>query len=399
MLTKLQLVKYAKVLVWGLETARTKPYKPYDTVLIRYHLEATPLAEYLFRELIQKKLNVIPRCLNTPVMEHDFYSFTDSKQRKFIAAGEKEFYGKLAGNIFLNAPSSLTHLKDIDSKKINDVMVTRKKLREIMIKREENGDFGWTLCTLPTEELAKKAKLSLKEYTNQVVKACFLNDKNPVSKWKQVYKESVEIKKWLNSLGIKTIHVESKSMDLEILFGEKRKFIGISGHNIPSFEIFTSPDWRGTRGTFYADQPSFRNGNYVEKVKLLFEKGRVIKISAGKGENFVKNTLTMDRGASQVGEFSLTDKRFSKIDAFMADTLFDENYGGKFGNCHIAVGSSYSDTYNGNVKNLNKTTKKSLGYNDSALHWDLVNTEDKIVTATLKSGKKQVIYEKGMFKH
>ncbi|MCK5267967.1 MAG: aminopeptidase, partial [Spirochaetes bacterium] len=200
MLTKLQLVKYAKVLVWGLETARTKPYKPYDTVLIRYHLEATPLAEYLFRELIQKKLNIIPRCLNTPVMEHDFYSFTDSKQRKFIAAGEKEFYGKLAGNIFLNAPSSLTHLKDIDSKKINDVMVTRKKLREIMIKREENGDFGWTLCTLPTEELAKKAKLSLKEYTNQVVKACFLNDKNPVSKWKQVYKESVEIKKWLNSL-------------------------------------------------------------------------------------------------------------------------------------------------------------------------------------------------------
>ncbi|MCK4906235.1 MAG: aminopeptidase [Spirochaetes bacterium] len=399
MLTKLQLVKYAKVLVWGLETARTKPYKPYDSILIRYHLEAAPLAEYLFRELIQKKLNVIPRCLNTPVMEHDFYSFTDSKQRKFIAAGEKEFYGKLAGNIFLNAPSSLTHLKDIDSKKINDVMVTRKKLREIMIKREENGDFGWTLCTLPTEELAKKAKLSLKEYTNQVVKACFLNDKNPVSKWKQVYKESVEIKKWLNSLGIKTIHVESKSMDLEILFGEKRKFIGISGHNIPSFEIFTSPDWRGTRGTFYADQPSFRNGNYVEKVKLLFEKGRVIKISAGKGENFVKNTLTMDRGASQVGEFSLTDKRFSKIDAFMADTLFDENYGGKFGNCHIAVGSSYSDTYNGNVKNLNKTTKKSLGYNDSALHWDLVNTEDKIVTATLKSGKKQVIYEKGMFKH
>ncbi|MBP1739220.1 MAG: aminopeptidase, partial [Deltaproteobacteria bacterium] len=38
-----------------------------------------------------------------------------------------------------------------------------------------------------------------------------------------------------------------------------------------------------------------------------------------------------------------------------------------------------------------------LGFNDSALHWDLVNTEDKRVTAHLSGGKKMVIYEKGMF--
>jgi aminopeptidase len=98
-----------------------------------------------------------------------------------------------------------------------------------------------------------------------------------------------------------------------------------------------------------------------------------------------------------VGEFSLTDKRFSKIDCFMANTLFDENFGGKHGNCHLALGSSYSDTFAGDASTLTRERKKKLGFNDSALHWDLVNTEDKRVTAYLAGGGKAVLYEKGTF--
>ena len=81
----------------------------------------------------------------------------------------------------------------------------------------------------------------------------------------------------------------------------------------------------------------------------------------------------------------------------MADTLFDENFGGKNGNCHIALGSSYSDTFAGNPATLDNEKKKKLGFNDSALHWDMVNTEPKTVTATLKDGSEKVIYEKGQF--
>jgi aminopeptidase len=93
----------------------------------------------------------------------------------------------------------------------------------------------------------------------------------------------------------------------------------------------------------------------------------------------------------------LTDRRFSKINKFMANTIFDENYGGSFGNCHIAVGASYSDTFSGDPKKLTKEMKKDLGFNDSALHWDLVNTEKKRVTARLAGGEKVTIYENGIF--
>jgi aminopeptidase len=158
-----------------------------------------------------------------------------------------------------------------------------------------------------------------------------------------------------------------------------------------------SPDWRGTRGVFYADQPSFRNGNIVRQVRLEFRNGRLARAGAKEGGDFLKKQLALDPGASRVGEFSLTDRRFSRIDRFMANTLFDENYGGAHGNCHIALGSSYGNTYAGDPRRLTGTLKDKLGFNDSALHWDFVNTEKKRVTAILADGSRVVVYENGEF--
>jgi aminopeptidase len=198
-------------------------------------------------------------------------------------------------------------------------------------------------------------------------------------------------------MSVTRLHIESENMDLVITPGEKRRWIGISGHNIPSFEVFLSPDWRGTRGVYYSNLPSYRSGNLVTGVRIVFERGSAAKIHAAKGEKFIRQQLRMDRGANKIGEFSLTDKRFSKIDRFMANTLFDENFGGPHGNCHVALGSSYADTYSGPAVELTKERKKALGFNDSALHWDLVNTEKKRVVARLSSGHDTTIYENGQF--
>jgi len=290
-------------------------------------------------------------------------------------------------------------LSDIDSRKIGKVAVTRKVLRDILRRREDQGSFGWTLCALPTEELARRSMSSLRKYTNQIIRACYLDKADPVQAWKGIYRDAMAIKRWMNSMNVKYYHIESEDLDLKIRPGERRKWIGISGHNIPSFEIFLSPDWRGTEGVYYANQPSFRSGNYVKGVRLVFKKGSAIKIEAEKGEEFTVKQLGMDKGACRVGEFSLTDKRFSRITRFMANTLYDENYGGRFGNCHLAVGSSYADTYDGDPSELTREAKKKLGFNDSALHWDLVNTEKKTVTAYSNDGGRAVIYDNGMFRY
>ena len=397
MLTEKQLDRYADVLLWGLKTARSGKAKKNDIIIVRYHLPAIRLAEILHAKLLKMGRHPIPRAMETPIMEKQFFKISNQKQLVFHAPGEKKLIKNLNGSIFLHAPESITHLSDIDSAIIGRATIARKPLRDILTKREEQGKFGWTLCMVPTKELARHAKLSMKAYTNQIVKACFLNQTDPVSHWQKLYRRANAIKKWLNSMNVKAYHIESNTIDLEITPGEKRKWIGLSGHNIPSFELFMSPDWRGTNGVYYADQPSYRSGNYVKGVRLEFQKGAVVKITAEKGKVFTQKQLSMDKGANKLGEFSLTDKRFSKINKFMANTLFDENYGGKFGNCHVALGASYSDTYDGDLSRLTKERKKNLGFNDSALHWDIVNTEKKRVTARLATGKKVLIYENGQF--
>jgi len=397
MLTETQLDRYADVLLWGLNIARSGRTQKKDIIVIRYGIPAVKLAEKLQARLLKMGRHPLPRMVPTPIMEKQFYQISNKNQLSFIPPGEETLMKNLNGSIFLHAPESITHLSGVDPSKIGKAAISRKKLRDILTKRDEKGNFSWTLCMYPTKALAKHANLSIKDYTKQIAAACFLNRTNPVMHWQEVYRRAGSIKKWLTSLKIKSLHVESKNIDLVVEPGECRKWIGISGHNIPSFEIFISPDWRGTKGIYYADQPSYRDGNYVKGIWIEFQKGAAVKINADKGNNFIRKQLTMDKGANKIGEFSLTDKRFSKINTFMANTLFDENFGGEFGNCHIALGSSYSDTFDGDPSKLTATRKIRLGFNDSALHWDIVNTEKKAVTAHLVSGKKIVIYENGQF--
>ena len=74
------------------------------------------------------------------------------------------------------------------------------------------------------------------------------------------------------------------------------------------------------------------------------------------------------------------------------------DFGGRWGNCHIALGSAYTETYDGDRARLNEDIKNLLGFNSSDLHWDLVSTERKKVTALLNSGEGRVIYEDGEFR-
>jgi len=389
--------KYGDVLLWALRTARKGRFRKRDVVLVNYHLDALPLAEILHKKLLHMRFHPILRLRPTSRMEFTFFDMADPRQLEFQTPGQAELNEGLNGAIYLFAPDSLTHLSSVDPLKVGKAAVAVKPFRDILDRRDEKGLFGWTLCMVPTPALAEHASISMGRYSQEVIRACFLDHDDPVNRWEQTYKDIGEIKKWLNSLQIKLLHLESETVDLRIRPGTKRKWVGLSGHNIPSFEIFVSPDWRGTEGVYFSNQPSFRSGNRVENIKLIFKKGRAVQIEAEKGEEFAVKQSSMDKGAARVGEFSLTDKRFSRINRFMANTLYDENYGGRYGNSHVALGSSYSDTFDGDRSKLTAQMKKELGFNESAFHWDLVNIEKKTVTAHLVSGERKVIYENGVF--
>jgi aminopeptidase len=260
-----------------------------------------------------------------------------------------------------------------------------------------SGTLTWTGALYGTPAMAAEARLSLEEYWGQIIKACFLDDEDPIARWREVNDQIEAQAKWLSSLPIERLHVLGEDVDLHITLGEQRKWVAGGGANIPSFEVFTSPDWRGTEGWIRFNQPLYYHGPLIEGIELKFERGEVVSATAMTNEELLKQ-MVAGEGAGKVGEFSLTDSRISRVDHFMANTLYDENTGGRFGNTHIALGFALpSVCFAGDPATLSDEESQRLGFNVAASHTDIVSTTDRTVTATLSDGSELVIYEDGKF--
>jgi len=287
-------------------------------------------------------------------------------------------------------------LEGVDPKKIVTLGQTIKPFRDWLTKKEIEGKFSWTIALYGTQAMATEANLPLEEYWGQIQKACFLDKKDPKYEWREAANKLEVIRKSLNALTIEKLHIKGTDVDLWIKLGKNRQWIKSNGQNIPSFELFTSPDWRGTEGWMKFNQPLYRYDSLVTGIELEFKKGIVVNAKADKNEKLLREMIA-SVNADKVGEFSLTDKRFSRITKFMAETLFDENIGGRNGNTHIALGMAYKECFKGNAKKLKPTDWKKNGFNDSPVHTDIVSTSPRTVTAHLKNGKERVVYSNGEF--
>lgn len=330
--------------------------------------------------------------------DRDFFTYAKSHQLDFFPKKyARGIVDQCDHTIFILSEVDKHELEGVSPKKIMRRGLAWKPYMDWRRDKENAGKYTWTLALYGTEAEAKEAGMSLKNYWREIIKGCFLDRKNPIAAWKKVYGELEKIRTKLNSLEIDKLHVTGPDADLWINLGEKRRWMGGSGRNIPSFELFTSPDWRGTEGWMRFNQPLYRYGVLIEGVELHFKKGRVVKASAKKNEKVLK-AMIQTKNADKIGEFSLTDKRFSRITKFMAETLFDENIGGRNGNTHIALGNSYHDCYLGDPGELSPEDWENLGYNDSSVHTDIISTAPRTVTAHFKGGKKaKIIYQNGTF--
>lgn len=394
------LEKYADVMV-NFALGGGKGIKKDDVVYLIISESAKPFLSELEKKIYKAGGHLILRYLpdntNRFGLGKDFLEHASSKQLSFFPDKYvKGLVDQIDHVMFILADENPRALEGIDPKKLQQNGLAYKPYMDWRTEKEHAGKLTWTLAMYGTPGMAKEAKLSIKEYWEQIIKACFLDLPNPIAEWKKVTKEVHTTIQKLNKLNIDKVHVLGPEVDLWVTIGEKRQWLGGRGANIPSFEIFTSPDWRGTEGWIKFNQPLYRNGTVVEGIELEFKKGKVVKATAKKNEAALK-AMIGTHNADKLGEFSLTDKRVSRITKFMAETLFDENMGGPNGNTHVAVGMSYADTYAGDVSKLSKEEKVKLGYNDSSVHTDMFSTSPRRVMAYLKDGSQKLIYENGQF--
>ncbi len=389
------LEKYADVLVnFALNSG--KGVKRGEVVLLQVPESAKPMLLELLKTVLKAGAHPIIQYIPDG-MSREFFSWANKEQVRFFpGAYLKGRLDSIDHKIMIIADTDKHELEGIDPKMIMEKSKSMKSYIDWQNEKENTGKFTWTIGLYGTKAGADEAKMTEEEYWQEIIKACYLNDKEPIKTWQKVEKEIERVKSKLDSLKIEKVRIESKNTDLTVVLGKNRRWMGGSGRNIPSFEVFISPDCRYTEGYISFSEPLYRYGNLIKDVYLEFKKGKVVKATAKKGEKILKQMIA-NKNANMIGEFSLTDSRLSKITKFMAETLFDENVGGKYGNTHIALGSAYQDSYPGDPNKISKLEWKKMGYNESVVHTDIVSTENRTVTAWLPSGETLVIYKDGKF--
>lgn len=395
------LENYAKVMVhYALSSGRGM--KKGDTVFLVGQECSKALYMEICREIWRSGGNVIMRYLPDEMERYGanraLLEIGSDEQLSFFPYPYWQGVTEAMDHImFIIADPDVHALEGILPEKISRMESAKAPFMEMRNKKEIAGKLSWTLCLYGTESMAAEAGMSLEEYWEQIIAACYLREHAPVARWQQVQQEIHRITEKLNELRIEAVHIEGEDADLRIAIGEHRQWLGGTGHNIPSFEVFTSPDWRGTFGSIAFNQPLYWAGKRISGIRLTFERGVVTGASATENEDALLEMISAEN-ANKIGEFSLTDKRHSKITRPMATTLFDENMGGEFGNTHIAVGMAYKDTYDGDIGAVSTEEWEAMGFNNCPkVHTDIISTTNRKVTAQCENGASVVIYENGSF--
>jgi len=389
------LDKYADVLVnYALNSG--DGVKAGEVVQVAVPDVAKPLGLALQNTLLKAGAHPMIKLLPTG-FDTDFFNLASKEQLEFFPKKYlRERVRMIDHQVGIIAEPYPDSLSKVDPQKIFASRDAKKEYRDWLFDKETAGKFTWTIALWGVEAKAKTVGLTLEEYWNQIIKACFLDKEDPIAEWKKIRALRNKILDALNELRIDYLTIKGEDIDLKVKLGANRIWKGGGGRNIPSFEIFTSPDWRGTEGWAKFNQPLYCYGNVVKDIYLRFKKGKVVEATASVGQA-VLHQMLKTKNADKIGEYSITDKRMSRISHVMAETLYDENTGGPFGNTHLAIGMAYRDCYRGDMSTVSKKEWREMGYNNSAEHTDIISTTDRTVTATLIDGSERVIYKDGMY--
>jgi aminopeptidase len=237
----------------------------------------------------------------------------------------------------------------------------------------------WSVVSAPNAGWARQVfgEPDLERLWDVVAIAMRLDDPDPVASWKERHQILDARARALDALALTSIHYQAPGTDLTAGLLPDTKWTGgglsnASGvfylPNLPTEEVFTSPDRRVADGHITLTKPLVLGGTLVEGLEVTFTAGRIVDATATAGQDTVLAQLDIDEGARSLGEVSLVDRdsRVAAAGIVFHDTLFDENAG-----CHVAWGQSFPFAIvDGMSKNA--AERLALGLNTSSVHTDVV---------------------------
>jgi len=320
-----------------------------EKLLLKGDLATLPLLNECYRLALQRGAFPQTIIVNEELAEI-LLKNGNEEQIKYVPADQYTAAETVDASLTLWGESNTRMLSNVNPEKIKLRAQGLSRIKDIMFAREAKNEFKWCLTVYPTQAHAQDANMSLSEFEDFVYGASLLDEQDPIEKWRQIEREQKKICDVLNLK--KRFRVVSDGTDLKMSV-EGRKWVNCCGHvNFPDGEIFTGPVEDSVEGHIRFSFPGIYGGREIENIILTFEKGKVIKAFATKGEELLHQLLETDAGARYVGEIAVGTNH--NIQRLTKNMLFDEKIGGTI---HLAIGRSIP---------------QSLGKNLSAIHWDML---------------------------
>ena len=244
-------------------------------------------------------------------------------------------------------------LADLDGERVGKAM--QIEVIQIRMRQLQENSVNWCGVGAPNAGWAKQVfgEPDVERLWEKVALCMRLDEPDPVAAWREHLARLRERGDWLNELRADAIRYRGPGTDLTVgLLPNARWMSGASETsggieyvaNMPTEEVFTSPDSRRADGTVRSTMPLVLGGQIIRGLELTLEQGRIVKVEAETGADMVRAELAAIENADRLGELALVtgDSRVGRTETLFYDTLFDEN-----ATCHIAWGVGFPFLFEG----------------------------------------------------
>ncbi len=264
-----------------------------------------------------------------------------------------------------------------------------------------------TVVALPSAEWAKVVfpELSEDEGLEKLWKAVFsivrADQADPFAAWDTHDANLKKYVQFLNQRNFEKLSFKSDKTHLEVHLAHEHLWVGGSKvfkngdvyfANIPTEEVFTTPNRAKVNGRVHSTKPLSLSGQVVDAFWFEFKDGQVVDFGAEQGYDVLASLMSQDEGAKYLGEVALVphSSPISQSGLVFANTLFDEN-----ASCHLALGNAYAYAMKDGVR-LDKSILAERGSNTSLIHVDfMIGSASLEIIGTSFEGEEVTLFRHG----
>ena len=356
-----------------------------------------------------QKLGVtdVKTLINDPFKQKELYLSKSYEEIISNPIMDRTMYNTMAreGYAFLSLSSTLPGFyEDVDAELLSKVSHYQLKSISEYKEYQLKGLIKWNISAVPNKIWSKDLFGSKDEdkLWDLIFDICLIREDDPVLAWNKKLSKLKKHAEYLNGLKIDHL-VYHNSLGTDVSIGLPRGYLFCSADegtgkgnivNMPTEEVFTSPDRLRVNGRVYSSKVLLHNSNIIEDFWLEFRDGKIVDYDAKMGKEILKGIIETDEGSHFLGEVALVDytSPISLTNILFKNTLYDEN-----ASCHLAIGEAFPECIEGG---LDKSREEllELGLNMSHEHVDFfIGTEDLEIKAVLQNGCETVIMKDGNF--